>query len=97
MTPEYVDEIIGLIDVDEWVGEDDFGYSVAVLPATEISPELWDWLEPAPEHTHLIAIINSTGSRTVITRPAALADKMIRTSMDAYEKWLEDLYVNESE
>lgn len=92
MTPEYVDEIIGLIDVTDWVGEDDFGYSMASLPAKYLSPELWAKLEPAPEHTHLIAIITSYGNRAVIPVTEEEAVEAIRTSEISYEVWLENLY-----
>ena len=97
MTPEYVDEIIGLIDVTDWVGEDDFGYSLATLPATEISPRLWAKLEPAPEHTHLLATITSYGNRAVIPVTEEEADAAIRTSANSYESWLDALYAEESE
>lgn len=97
MTPDYVDEIIGLIDITDWVGEDDFGYSLATLPATEISPELWAQLEPSPRHTHLLATITSYGHRAVISVTEEAADAAFQTSWKSYEVWLDSLYADESE
>lgn len=92
MHEEWVNEITRLMfefNDDNTMGEDDFGYSLGILPATEIPKNIWDAAKPREHDDYAVAVWSSNGSRTVITTTEAAAREALAAAASDYEEWLE--------